>query len=113
MNEPQPKHHSQGPVTKKELEEFLKDQTRVILDAVDERLVEEISPVNERLAKLEEKFDPIMTGIDKIVKELETHRDEDKIGAKQLRRHEDKLNDHESRIKTLEAREPSASLRRP
>ncbi len=42
MNEPQPKNQSQDPVTKKELEEFLKDQTTVILDAVDERLAEEI-----------------------------------------------------------------------
>ena len=111
MHEPQPKSHSQVSVTKKELEEFLNDQTRVILDAVDEKLVEEIGPVHQRLAKLEERFDPIMTGIDTIVKELQAHRDEDKAGARQLRRHEDKLNDHEARIKTLEASEPS--LRRP
>ena len=111
MHEPQPKSHSQVSVTKKELEEFLNDQTRVILDAVDEKLVEEIGQVHQRLAKLEERFDPIMTGIDTIVKELQAHRDEDKAGARQLRRHEDKLNDHEARIKTLEASEPS--LRRP
>lgn len=82
------------PLTKGEIEELLDEQTTVILEAVDERLDN----------KLDNKFGVVTAQLDSIMKEVQAHREEDVAGARQLRRHEDKLKEHEVRIKTLEAR---------
>src|SRR6266849_8703524 len=66
---------------KKDMEQLLADQANVILEAVDERLDK----------KLGEKFDPVITKLDAVLKEFQDHRDEDIAGAEQLRRHENQL----------------------
>ena len=77
---------------KKDMEQLLANQATVILDAVEERLDK----------KLGEKFDPVITKLDAVLKEFQDHRDEDIAGAEQLRRHDDQLVKHEVRIGTLE-----------
>ena len=77
---------------KKDMEQLLADQANVILDAVEERLDK----------KLGEKFDPVITKLDAVLKEFEDHRDEDIAGAEQLRRHENQLVKLEARVGTLE-----------
>jgi hypothetical protein len=79
-------------VTKSQMEQLLADQANVILEAVDEKLDK----------KLGEKFDPVNTKLDGILKGVEALQQENTAGAAQLRRHDDKLGDHERRIKTLE-----------
>ena len=46
--------------------------------------------------------DLVITKLDGVMKEVQAHREEDVVGAEQLRRHDDKLENHERRIKTLE-----------
>src|SRR6266851_1355730 len=77
----------------KKLDKLLSDQANVILEAVDE-LVEK---------KLDDKFNPVITKLDAVLKEFEDHRDEDIAGAEQLRRHDDQLKKHETRIGKLES----------
>src|SRR5229473_1398728 len=100
------RHQSEGSlqsVTKKDteqliadqaqsMEQLLADQADVILEAVDERMDK----------KLDEKFNPVITKLDAVLKTFEDHRDEDIAGAEQLRRHEDQLKKHEARIAKLE-----------
>ena len=52
--------------------------------------------------KLDEKFDPVITKLDGILKGVEALQQENTIGAEQLRRHEDQLQKHEARIAKLE-----------
>lgn len=72
------------------IEKLLSEQTLVILEAVDERL--------------DKKFGEVAVHLDKVMKELHAHREEDMTGANQLRRHEDQLRSHEARINALERR---------
>lgn len=74
------------------MEQLLSEQANVILDAVDERM--------ER--KLDDKFDPVITKLDGIMKGVEALQQENIVGAEQLRRHDDQLQKHEVRIVTLE-----------
>ena len=87
------------PVTKADLdqveeriEELLAEQANLILEAVDERLDK----------KLDQKFGPVISKLDAVMKEVQAHREEDVMGAEQLRRHEDQLHDHEGRLHALE-----------
>ena len=77
---------------KKNMEQLLADQANVILEAVDERMDK----------KLDQKLDPVINKLDAILGEVQKHREKDVIGAEQLRRHEDQLQDHALRIKKLE-----------
>ena len=77
---------------REEMEQLLADQADVILEAVDERMDK----------KLDEKFNPVITKLDAVLKKFEDHRDEDIAGAEHLRRHEDQLKRHEARIAKLE-----------
>ena len=77
---------------KEEMERLLADQANVILEAVDERMDK----------KLNEKFDPVMTKLDGIMKGVEALQQENTVGAEQLRRHTDQLEKHEARIAKLE-----------
>ena len=52
--------------------------------------------------KLNDKFDPVITRLDGIMKGVEAIQQENTVGAEQLRRHEDQLQDHALRIKKLE-----------
>src|SRR6266481_5601295 len=80
----------------KATEQLLADQANVILEAVDELVEKKMDK------KLSEKFDPVITKLDAVLKEFQDHRDEDIAGAEQLRRHDDQLIKHEARIGTLE-----------
>ena len=77
---------------KKDMEQLLADQANVILEAVDEQMDK----------KMDQKLDPVINKLDAILGEFQKHREEDVIGAEQLRRHEDQLQDHAARIKKLE-----------
>ena len=74
------------------VEQLLSEQTNVILEAVGETMEK----------KLDEKFDPVITKLDGILKGVEALQHENTVGAEQLRRHEDQLQKHETRIAKLE-----------
>ena len=74
------------------MEQLLSEQANVILEAVGETMEK----------KLDEKFDPVVTKLDGILKGVEALQQENTIGAEQLRRHEDQLRKHEARIAKLE-----------
>jgi hypothetical protein len=76
----------------KKLDRLLSEQASVILEAVGETMEK----------KLNEKFDPVITRLDGIMKGVETLQQENTVGAQQLRRHEDHLQKHEARIAKLE-----------
>jgi hypothetical protein len=80
----------------KATEQLLADQANVILKAVDELVDKQMDK------KLSEKFDPVITKLDAVLKQFEDHRDEDIAGAEQLRRHENQLVKLEARVGTLE-----------
>jgi len=80
----------------KATEQLLADQANVILEAVDELVEKKMDK------KLSEKFDPVITKLDAVLKQFEDHRDEDIAGAEQLRRHENQLVKLEARVGTLE-----------
>ena len=79
-------------VTKQFLEEKLLD--------LREDLRDEISINGDRLDEKNRGYrDQILTGLDKVVKELETTREENTIGGHHVN---EKLDDHERRITKLE-----------
>jgi hypothetical protein len=75
-----------------DMEQLLADQADVILEAVGATMEK----------KLDEKFDPVITKLDGILKGVDALQQENTVGAKQLRSHEDQLQDHALRIKKLE-----------
>src|SRR3989441_8274479 len=74
------------------MEQLLSEQANVILEAVGETMEK----------KLDERFDPVMTKLDGIMKGVEALQQENTVGAEQLRRHEDQVQKHEARIAKLE-----------
>ena len=74
------------------MEQLLSEQANVILEAVGETMEK----------KLDEKFDPVITKLDGIMKGVETLQQENTVGAQQLHTHEDQLRKHEARIAKLE-----------
>jgi DNA repair ATPase RecN len=74
------------------MEQLLSEQANVILEAVGATMEK----------KLDEKFDPVITKLDGIMKGVEALQQENTVGAEQLRRHEDQLQKHEARIAKLE-----------
>src|SRR2546421_5240606 len=92
-------NNADAPVTKAEfgkfeekMEKLLSERANVILEAVGETMEK----------KLDEKFDPVITKLDGILKGVEALQHENTVGAEQLRRHEDQLQKHETRIAKLE-----------
>jgi len=77
---------------KEEMERLLADQSNIILEAVDGRMEK----------KLDEKFNPVISKLDGIMKGVEAIQQENTVGAEQLRRHTDQLEKHEARITKLE-----------
>src|SRR5216684_1484555 len=84
--------HADAPVTntglkaefskfEEKMEQLLSEQADVILEAVGETMEK----------KLDEKFDPVITKLDGIMKGVEALQQENTIGAEQLRRHEDRI----------------------
>ena len=49
-----------------------------------------------------EKLDIVSTKLDGVMKEVQAHREEDVVGAEQLRRHDDQLQNHEPWLNALE-----------
>ncbi len=112
------KTHDSSPVIEAWLEKLLSDQTSVILKATDQKidgvkkdmeqlLADQTSVILEAVGetmekKLDEKFDPVISKLDGIMKGVEALQQENTVGAEQLRRHEDQLHDHAVRIKKLE-----------
>ncbi len=76
----------------RKLDERLSEQANVILEAVGE-LMEK---------KLDQKFNPVISKLDGIMKGVEALQQENTVGAEQLRRHTDQLQKHEVRISKLE-----------
>src|SRR5436190_8406651 len=76
----------------KKLDERLSEHANVILEAVGE-LMEK---------KLDQKFDPVISKLDGIMKGVEALQQQNTVGAEQLRRHTDQLQKHEARISKLE-----------
>jgi DNA repair ATPase RecN len=74
------------------MEQLLSEQANVILEAVGETMEK----------NLDDKFDPVITKLDGIMKGVEALQQENTVGAEQLRRHEDQLQKHEARIAKLE-----------
>ncbi len=74
------------------MEQLLSEQANVILEAVGETMEK----------KLDDKFDPVITKLDGILKGVEALQQENTIGAEQIRRHADQLQKHEARIAKLE-----------
>jgi predicted nucleic acid-binding Zn-ribbon protein len=78
-------------LTKKEIEKLLKEQTRVILDAVDEK----VSGLEKKIAKLEIKmerrFDQLITTLDRFLKRLTDLEDEFTIMKAKIRKIEEVL----------------------
>ena len=96
-------NNADAPVTKADLkaefgkfeekmEKLLSERANVILEAVGETMEK----------KLDEKFDPVITKLDGIMKGVEALQQENTVGAEQLRRHEDQLQKHDARIAKLE-----------
>ena len=52
--------------------------------------------------KLDQRFGTVVSKLDAVMNELQSHREEDLAGVAQLRRHEDQLQDHDARIAKLE-----------
>ncbi len=77
-------------------EQLLADQVNVILDAVDERMEKKLDQ------KLDDNLDPVISKLDGIMKGVEALQQENVVGAEQLRRHDDQLQRHETRIIKLE-----------
>jgi len=73
------------------------------LTAQDKRLDRRFATQNRRIYGVEGKVDKAITQLDAVLKEVQAHHEEDVTGAEQLRRHDDQLQDHAVRIKTLEA----------
>ncbi len=67
-------------LTKKDIQELLNNQTGVILDAVDERIMSLETRLNKKLEAMEarwnRKFDKLTTTLDKFLKRLTDTEDE-------------------------------------
>jgi len=74
------------------VEQLLSEQANAILEAVGETMEK----------RLDDKFDPVITKLDGIMKGVEALQQENTVGAQQLRRHEDQLQKHAARIAKLE-----------
>jgi hypothetical protein len=115
MSKPKSKTQKERP-SGKGIEQLLSKQTAVILDAVDTRLAaqdrridEKFVAVDRRFAamdrkidhldqKFDNKFDTVITKLDGVMQELQAHREEDVVGARQLHRHDDQLLNREKCI---------------
>ena len=76
-------------------------------ERVEQLLSEQANVILKRWAKtmekkLDDKFDPVITKLDGIMKGVEALQQENTVGAEQLRRHEDQLQKHDARIAKLE-----------
>lgn len=80
-------------VTKGFLTDTLADFREGLIDQMDQRIE----------TKFKAYTNKVLTGLDKVMKELETMREENAAGTLQARRFEEQVEDHEKRIKQLES----------
>jgi restriction endonuclease S subunit len=78
-------------LTKKEIEKLLKEQTRVILDAVDEKVSELEKKIAKLEIKMERRFDQLITTLDRFLKRLTDLEDEFTIMKAKIRKIEEVL----------------------
>ena len=64
-------HKSMTDVTKKDLEDLLGQQTKIILDAVDERFIKMDIHFDERFKKMDMYFDERFAGLEKRLEAVE------------------------------------------
>jgi hypothetical protein len=73
-------------LTKKEIEKLLKEQTRVILDAVDEKVLGLEKKIAKLEIKMERRFDQLITTLDRFLKRLTDLEDEFTIMKAEIRK---------------------------
>jgi predicted nucleic acid-binding Zn-ribbon protein len=78
-------------LTKKEIEKLLKEQTRVILDAVDEKVLGLEKKIAKLEIKMERRFDQLITTLDRFLKRLTDLEDEFTIMKAKIRKIEEVL----------------------
>jgi predicted nucleic acid-binding Zn-ribbon protein len=78
-------------LTKKEIEKLLKEQTRVILNAVDEKVLGLEKKIAKLEIKMERRFDQLITTLDKFLKRLTDLEDEFTIMKVKIRKIEEVL----------------------
>ncbi|OGH17486.1 MAG: hypothetical protein A3C97_00425 [Candidatus Levybacteria bacterium RIFCSPHIGHO2_02_FULL_37_11] len=83
-------------ILREELEITRKD-LRIELDVSLEKVVRDVDEKNR------EYRDQVLTGLDGVMKELETMREENAAGTSLIRRLTDRVDDHEIRITKLES----------
>lgn len=85
-------------------EEFLEEKLEEKILGLRENLREEISIMQDHLDDKNRKYkDEVLTGLDKVMKELSDMREENAAGTLQLRRLTIQGEDHEKRITNLES----------
>lgn len=109
----QPKKNHQKSLT---LDDLAKYNQKVLFPALDDKFAKidgKFAKVNERFDKvdarfdkidkeIEEKFDKVITGQDKILKSIEDLKSEHTADLEARKRQDGKLENHETRIKTVE-----------
>jgi predicted nucleic acid-binding Zn-ribbon protein len=78
-------------LTKKEIEKLLKEKTRVILDAVNEKVLGLEKKIAKLEIKMERRFDQLITTLDKFLKRLTDLEDEFTIMKAKIRKIEEVL----------------------
>jgi predicted nucleic acid-binding Zn-ribbon protein len=78
-------------LTKKEIEKLLKEQTRVILDAVDEKVLGLEKKIAKFEIKMERRFNQLITTLDRFLKRLTDLEDEFTIMKAKIRKIEEVL----------------------
>jgi Zn-dependent M32 family carboxypeptidase len=73
-------------LTKKEIEKLLKEQTRVILDAFDEKILGLEKKIAKLEIKMERRFDQLITTLDKFLKRLTDLEDEFTVMKAEIRK---------------------------
>lgn len=93
------------------MQKGLRDEMGVMKQDLEEKLSglggslrEEMSVMEESLDGKNRKYrDEILTGLDKVMKELETMREENTVGSYQTRELREEVDNHEKRITKLES----------
>ncbi|OGH23138.1 MAG: hypothetical protein A3F31_04060 [Candidatus Levybacteria bacterium RIFCSPHIGHO2_12_FULL_38_12] len=103
--EKQSKNKTTGLATKNDLKKVEKS-LRVELQKVEKSLRVELLRLEERIENSDENAieyrDQILTKLDKVMGELQTMREENTVGAYQIRELREKVDGHELRITRLE-----------
>jgi DNA anti-recombination protein RmuC len=100
------------------LDELVRYNQEVLFPALDDKFAKiddnfakvssNFIKIDERFDKvdkeIEEKFDKIMTGQDKILKSIEDLKSDNTAGIEAQKRQNEKLENHETRIKVVERR---------